>query len=881
MTDDEVVARCRSAVGKVVGGTISEADVLRYVEDLISMDPGLAERAGLAAAMVEALTLNAQNVSPELVLHLDDLLLLAGEDPPFAADWPAVRNLARMVGLMNASAFGSPASQDTARRQLTDLQASARDEPRLGPVVDLTRHGFDLMQALQSGNESAMRTAVEGTSAIAGMFGDHPVAGMMSELMKRTPGFFEDIRTGNVAGMKSRLDELGAVLPPQESAFTDAVHQAREQMNRVDHAMRGTTPGTSGSAGETVHDQTMSHLLDAVELFRWGKESDVARVDATIEQCRAAVALGGDQHVHGFALISLAMGLVRRSAVTGDTEGLEEAGDLLDRASAFVDDPHHPQAQLANEIRSMIRHRKSALDEAGDYGSEAQRAFAWRVLLESDPEGARSALRDAARGAVDTARQYVMANSISKAVRALDTGRGLMLFAQAGLRDVPNRLKAAGRPDLALLWETDSRSPSLRRDVLKVLTTPGVQAELLLDPPGIGDIRAALAHVDADAVVYLVPGEGVLPGLAAIAPAAGPPAFLALSQLVMDPDSDVERYLAALGTRELRPVETNEFADRVDRLCDWAWRAAIGPLLEKHFARVIEHREPRIVLIPMGDLARVPWHAARRGDGVHAVQLASFSYAVSARLLCENALRSPVAQTSAGLVVGDPDTGTNALPLRAARVEAQAIRQTHYRSARYVGRGAETGARPSGRGTAAQVREWLADPAPHRGTMLHLACHGTFSRAGGGRAALQLAPDERGGSSGEISADEIIDLMSATPGRRVGLVVMAACHTGRSIHGFDEAYSLGSAFLAGGARSVLSTQWAVPDAATSSLMFLFHHFLRERGLPPRDALRAAQVWMLDPDRVVPASMPAELRALTERQDHAHVLAWAGFIHYGQ
>jgi CHAT domain-containing protein len=288
------------------------------------------------------------------------------------------------------------------------------------------------------------------------------------------------------------------------------------------------------------------------------------------------------------------------------------------------------------------------------------------------------------------------------------------------------------------------------------------------------------------------------------------------------------------------------------------------------------------VLIPMGDLARIPWQAARRRDGVYAVQLAAFSYAVSARMLCENAALAPVRLAATGLVVGDPDTGGRAGTLDAARLEAHAIRQAFYQGARYIGRRPDGSVSPSGPGTAEQVRSWLANREPAAGGMLHLACHGSFA-AGLDDAKSQLllaAAGSTGAGGGELSAEEILDLMAEVPDRHLGLVVLAACNTGRSIHGYDEAYSLGTAFLAGGARSVLSTQWSIPDAATSSMMFLFHYYLRHEGLPPWQALRQAQMWMLDPDPHAPGPMPAELLPVSGRE-RTTVAAWAGFIHYGQ
>jgi CHAT domain-containing protein len=290
-------------------------------------------------------------------------------------------------------------------------------------------------------------------------------------------------------------------------------------------------------------------------------------------------------------------------------------------------------------------------------------------------------------------------------------------------------------------------------------------------------------------------------------------------------------------------------------------------------------REPRVVLVPMGDLARVPWQAARRGDGTYAVELAAFSQAVSARLLVENAARAPVTLSPAGMVVADPDTGGAARTLDAARLEASAIRRSFYRGARYIGR--RTGGKDSssGRGTADDLRRWLTAPGPAAGAMLHLACHGVFTTGlDDARSCLLLAADEPG--AGELAADEILELLAATPARQVGLVVLAACNTGRSVHGYDEAYSLGTAFLAGGTRSVLSTQWSIPDAETPSLMYLFHHYCRQDRLPPWEALRKAQMWMLDPGRQPPEGMPAELLTSVPADEPAPLASWAGFIHFG-
>ncbi|MGW3406244.1 CHAT domain-containing protein, partial [Streptomyces zhihengii] len=112
------------------------------------------------------------------------------------------------------------------------------------------------------------------------------------------------------------------------------------------------------------------------------------------------------------------------------------------------------------------------------------------------------------------------------------------------------------------------------------------------------------------------------------------------------------------------------------------------------------------------------------------------------------------------------------------------------------------------------------------------------------------------------------------------LVVLAACRTNVSGHGFDEAYSLATAFLVAGARSVVGSMWPVPDEATSLLMYMVHHFSAREGMPPGQALRGAQLWMLDPGREAPPGMPADMVARVRRIDADDLVGWAGFTHLG-
>ena len=112
-------------------------------------------------------------------------------------------------------------------------------------------------------------------------------------------------------------------------------------------------------------------------------------------------------------------------------------------------------------------------------------------------------------------------------------------------------------------------------------------------------------------------------------------------------------------------------------------------------------------------------------------------------------------------------------------------------------------------------------------------------------------------------------------------VVLSACSTHVVGDRYDEAFSLATAFLAAGARTVIGSLWNIPDGPTSWLAFLFHRH-RSAGAPPADALRAAQLWMLDPDSDVPDALPALLHTANVGDIPLHhPLLWAGLTHLGR
>jgi CHAT domain-containing protein len=140
----------------------------------------------------------------------------------------------------------------------------------------------------------------------------------------------------------------------------------------------------------------------------------------------------------------------------------------------------------------------------------------------------------------------------------------------------------------------------------------------------------------------------------------------------------------------------------------------------------------------------------------------------------------------------------------------------------------------------------------HPGLLSGLVC------AGANQVGSQHQDD------GYLTAEEVgwLDLS------KVELVVLSACETGlgraRSGEGL---IGLRRAFRTAGARTVISSLWSVKDESTSRLMQSFYANLFLRGLGRCEALRSAQLEMLQRNRM--------------QQDAASPGTWGAFVLDGE
>ncbi|MGW2740720.1 CHAT domain-containing protein [Streptomyces sp. NPDC001450] len=571
--------------------------------------------------------------------------------------------------------------------------------------------------------------------------------------------------------------------------------------------------------------------------------------------------------------------------------------------------------QAAEDLLAFVRITREALAE-----------LAAEVLLQL---GADHGLSAALNGALLTRRLAFVDFRLSRpadAVADLEMGRALVLQAAFAARSIPDLLDDAGRPALARQWRaqvpTDplrSRAgaappssadgppiPSaLRRRALSVLgVRPGAGegsgTRQLVGAADVAQLTDGLAATGTDALVYLVPGAPVPNGpwlghALILRPGAGP-FILPLPELKAPGSPPLERYLDAAAGRSRaladpdlhsswRAAWEGHWQAALGDLCDWAWKAVMGPVLAAvrplSAALGPYARLPRIVLVPCGQLGVVPWHAARiRGLGEHghryACQEAVFSYAPSGtHFLAAGARRRMPPTAGRQVLVADPE-----LTLPWAEVETAALRAGCYPEALRYGEFVTTDEVPDAAGTPDELLAVLpggASPA----SVVHLSCHAVAAPRPTDSALWLAGPPGAGEDAGRLTVAGILDgAYGRRPDTAGPLVVLSACETDLSTRHHDEALTLATALVTGGAADVVGSRWAVHDSATAVMMAVFHHHLTAAGLAPPDALRAAQLWMLNPHRKVPRSLDGLLRREATRPDLHRLQHWAAFTHQG-
>jgi CHAT domain-containing protein len=313
-------------------------------------------------------------------------------------------------------------------------------------------------------------------------------------------------------------------------------------------------------------------------------------------------------------------------------------------------------------------------------------------------------------------------------------------------------------------------------------------------------------------------------------------------------------------------------------------------------AQHIPAQTTTVIISPDGGLTAIPW-AALPGDRGGAVLLEQYAIALvpHAPFLLDRLTAPASARDQAGVVlalggvaygqapkpVDDQKTKLELLAMRPAetqrgrgdgwpdlpgtREELETV--MHLAGARGVVRLEGTAASTAGLLRALPQARWA-----------HIATHGFFAdstvpsllrpdpklfdlsgldrAAPGARNPLVLSGLVLAGAnrpSADVAATTHDDLgiltaeaIAGLPLRGLELVVLSACETGLgTVAGGEGVFGLQRAFHLAGAHTVFASLWKVDDAATRKLMSLFYSNLWDKGLPAAEALRQAQLTLLN------------------------------------
>ena len=582
------------------------------------------------------------------------------------------------------------------------------------------------------------------------------------------------------------------------------------------------------------------------------------------------------------------------------TEGvLREAVAHLNTA-LMADEHATPTVEWADLLDLLARCLREVPQQQGDAGPPgtaertvraALRELARCVMI---AEGTDQALEVAAGANEIVARAigWCLADGRPEAaVDIAEAGRGLVLASVVLSGRVEEVLRGAGQHEAADAWRAGSHAG--RATALNALWETTSGGSLMSTPIG-KEISVTMVATRFDAVVYLVPPAAPNSVGLGVAVEGGPPAEPAGHALLVRPvlgqvevvrlpglagagmETPLDAYVAALdralGERDSLAGDGEGFrggpegqawADTLEKVGRWTYEHIMGPLLDHVRSWPLDHR-PHLALIPLGELAAIPYAAAWTdgspdGERRYAIDDVVLSYAASARLLGEAARRPPQPLSERVVLVSDPH-GDLPMTRRATRVLASRV----YPGSEVYGLRSEL----NGPATSEALLGALPGRDRPGASLLQLSTHGTTSPT----PALQTR-------DGWLALSRILDQARyRPPDAPGGLVVTNACLTDSTRTHYDESLTLATAFLAAGATAVIGTRWPVDDDTVAALSLRLHYHLQV-GYQPAEALRRAQLDLLRPTAGMRATLGPHLGALTDAR-LSHPATWAGHVHHG-
>ncbi|MFZ2899545.1 MAG: CHAT domain-containing tetratricopeptide repeat protein [Saprospiraceae bacterium] len=304
---------------------------------------------------------------------------------------------------------------------------------------------------------------------------------------------------------------------------------------------------------------------------------------------------------------------------------------------------------------------------------------------------------------------------------------------------------------------------------------------------------------------------------------------------------------------------------------------AASSLYQQLFAPIKDHLTKSLIIVPDGILGLIPFEALLKerpsnirnfGGYTYLINDYQISYAYSATLRKEMQEKehreSPVRPLMALAPFSEPAPSPNGEDtqgkIKEIEDEAVAAGYVHSRSRdegkalKYSG---EEGRLVSAiwggdfyEGSDASLRRFRETAGQYK--IVHLSTHAKADDKLGAHSYLVFGKDT-------LFARDVYNLRL-----NADLVVLSACETGDGeLQRGEGVIGLGRAFAYAGAKSMVTTLWAVNDAATKEVMQRFHYYLHE-GFDKDEALRVAKLQFMKKN-------PGVLR---------HPYFWAGFVVVG-
>ena len=163
-------------------------------------------------------------------------------------------------------------------------------------------------------------------------------------------------------------------------------------------------------------------------------------------------------------------------------------------------------------------------------------------------------------------------------------------------------------------------------------------------------------------------------------------------------------------------------------------------------------------------------------------------------------------------------------------------------------------------------------------SVVHLATHGAFV-VGTPEQSFILFGD---------GTPVTLEAMKKWQFKNLDLIVLSACETGLdgNFGSGVEILGLGYRLQTAGARAVIASLWAVDDGGTQALMNAFYSALKKDKITKAEALRQAQIAMINSDRPANPSQRASIEIIQDgvppevASRLSHPFYWAPFILIG-